>query len=180
MKLNETVLEVMRHVRNFFHFDESKNEEFCKIMVKSESGYIKLDGDFMSGDWILVTGSRRYDGVYLLKECMESVGDTGGLFQLSNGTDETNPLEGVATFEGVVYLLLPRAGFILLCLEINEYMNNPDNFASSKAGENVIGFYSWTRATSEKGMPLTVFQVFASRLEPFRRMFSGLEGICGN
>jgi len=188
MKLNETILEVMRNVCNFFDFDDRKNEPYFRVEGSFEvvDGNVVLDGDFAVGDWIAVTGSRGFDGIYLLKEAIPlNEGDAplemcgAQRFRLSNGDEEENllnlinPFEGVDSFVGVVNLLIPQARFIPLCVEIKNYMNNPENFPSAKTGENVIGFYSWTRAMSSKGgKPLTVFQVFADRLVAFRKMFT--------
>jgi len=177
MKLNETILEVMRNICNYFHFDKSKNKEYCRVQGFFKEETVALEGDFAEGDWIAVTGSRGFDGIYILKEnnlpveneVMPSIN-----FTLSDGTNDII-LQKNMTSEATVNLLLPRAGFISLCLEIKEYMDNPDNFPNSKIGENVIGFYSWSKAIGENGRPLTVFQVFSERLKPFRQMFSTLE-----
>jgi len=178
MKLNETILEVMRHICNYFHFDRSKNREYCRTEGFFKDGHVALEGDFTEGDWIAVTGSRGFDGIYILKESTLPLESTIALlpyvaFTLSDGTDDK--IHQSIAGEATVYLLLPRAGFISLCLEIKEYMDNPDNFPNSKIGENVIGFYSYSKATGENGRPLTVFQVFSERLKPFRQMFSTLE-----
>jgi len=147
-------------------------------------GCVRLEGDFATGDWVAVTGNKRFNGIYQLEESHVAYDENEEneedekrrCFRLSSGMGDIVSFNGIE-FEAVVFLLLPQVGFISLCMEINEYMNNPDNFANSKVSESVIGFYSHTRATGSSGKPLTVFQVFSSRLEAFRRVFSGFEGI---
>lgn len=169
VNLNETVLETMRHINNFFHFDKGK-------FTISDDRHIALTEDFVTGDWIAITGNRQLSGIYFLSSIppLEAPLEPYAVphFRLSNGTDNKNPVGDIKSFSGAVNLLIPQAGFIQLCREINIYVNEPENFPTAKTGESVIGAYSWTKSTGANGKPLTVFQVFADRLASFRQMFT--------
>ena len=173
--LNITILEVMRHIRNFFFFDKIRGLPHyqTKVDASNSNGSIYLPNTFKAGDWVAITGSRQLDGIYKL--ISEENEDSQSYFQLSNGTDEIPISIPFQMGNFTITLLLPNAGFISLCKEINDYVNNPENCTSSKTSESVIGLHSWSRATDSSGKPQTVFQIFGTRLALFRQMFTSFE-----
>ena len=149
MTISETILMVSREIRNFFAIT-SESGDFTV-----ENSVIKLSGKYLLGQYILISGSILNDGVYL---------PTKPLCTLEGARDEQ--------FNGTVYgLSIPR-DFLDLCGEIKEFMESDAGKASSLSSETVIGVYSHTRGTKDDGSPVTWKDVFAGRLNRFRKMFA--------
>jgi len=181
-KLNLTVLMVCRHLNNF-HISENNKPYLRKEGTFTVTdGNLALDGDFAVGDWIAITGTRRNNGIYRLDEVppleapLEPY-DTPH-FRLSNATDGINPLGGIKSLVGIVWLQIMPAGFIEACIEIMNWANDPANAPSAVVSESegVLGFDQWkvTRATGEDGKPLGWEGVFAEKLRPWQRTFTGM------
>ena len=178
MTLSNTVLEVCRHLRNFFHFDDSANKPHYQKegYFNITDGNIELDSsEFQYGDWIALK-SRRLSGIFRLDKVppLESplVPYTVPHFRLANGSDDINPLGGVESLTGAVNLLILPSGFIELCKEINAWVSDPNNAPSAIQSESVIGFFSKTVATGQNGLPLGWEQLFSQRLSAWRRMYT--------
>ena len=61
--------------------------------------------------------------------------------------------------------------FKWLCEEIHAFVQSPAGKASPYTSESVFTSFSKTRATKADGTPVGWQEVFAKRLNPFRRMF---------
>jgi len=165
MKLNETILEVVRELRNTFE-DEKATGNFT-----IEDGLIRLPNTFKNGMWIAITGSNFSDGIYMLAQNSEIAP-----FKLTNGSDEVLPVEQGESFNGAIYHLKLPPGFVKLAGDIMSWANDPINTPSAVTSESVVGFHSWSKATRQSGLPLGWQQVFSSKLSAFnRRMFSTIQ-----
>ena len=138
---------VMRQIRNYF-----------------QTGYLSGDFSVTGGvllpapacGYVLISGSAWHDGVWAVS------GDT--LLDAAALPDEQ--------FTGRVYELHPPNDFLALVAEISDY--DEKNPVGALQGES-FGDYSYTRAGA--GQPGTQGwqTAFRSRLDPYRRMFSGVE-----
>lgn len=141
----------MREVRSFFPRYRLEGEWEAKASVLRGTDLL------LPGDWIAVTGSARNDGVYEV--------EGGG--KVSRLRDEA--------WSGVVWLLAPPADFLALCEEIIAWEAAQENEGIRRER---FGEYSVERAVDARGMPATWKDVFASRLAPWRRMFTEVELYC--
>lgn len=98
-----------------------------------------------------IVGSVFNDGVY-----QYGAGEQGAAL-----TDET--------FEGAVWAMGPSPTFIALAAEIEEWAESDAAKVSPYTSES-FGGYSYTRATNAKGMAVTWKDVFADRLNRYRRI----------
>lgn len=140
-----TVAAVMRQVRNFF--------------VRSRvEGTISITGGAVSpavsAPWVAISGSAYHDGVHRMVD---------GVIENDDQPDET--------FVGQVWMLHPPDDFLKLCADIAAYdeKNAPGSFVSESFGD-----YSISRATGTAGT-ITWEQAFASRVAPYRRMFTEVD-----
>jgi len=185
MALNQTILEVTRHIRNYFTHDRNDKPYLRKDGVFDiADGNIALDGDFAAGDWIAISESRRHNGIYRLDKVppLESPLEpyTVPHFRLANGTDDVNPLDGVESLTGAVNLLVFPAGFTELCKEINTWINDEANAPSAviSESEGVLGVDNWSvkRAVGADGKPLSWEALFSGKLSLFRsKMFTAFK-----
>lgn len=132
--------EIMAHIRNFFLTSERIDGK-----VNIVDGTIDLPFA-EDGDYVLISGSRRNDGVY------------------------TAPLSGLKdeAFDGCVVLIAPPAAFISLCDEITAYVAK-DGQAGPYTSES-FGGYSYQKATNARGVAASWKDVFASRLNTWRKI----------
>ena len=72
------------------------------------------------------------------------------------------------TFDGCIWLLYPPRDFLALCEQIAEFETKTP--VGALQSESLEG-YSYSRASGKNGL-LTWQEAFASRLRPYRRMFS--------
>ena len=101
--------------------------------------------DFLQdGQYFRILGSVYNDGVYQYPAVL---------------TDEV--------FEGQIWAMRVPPAFIALSGEIDEYITK--NAESPYTSES-FGGYSYTKATGESGAPLTWRDVFASRLNAWRKL----------
>jgi len=167
-KLNSIVLMVCRHLNNYFISDRSIPFLRLEGNFTVADSEIALPNGFKKNMWIAIQGSHFNNGMFKLGQYLP---DTP--LHLTNGTDVVAAED--EEFSGIVWLLRFPPGFIEICNEIKAYMENPENFPSAKTKESVIGFYSWTKSTGPDGKSLTVFDVFADRLTPWRKPASGFD-----
>lgn len=73
------------------------------------------------------------------------------------------------TFDGVVYPLRPPDDFLALCKDISAF---DDKSPVGAMQSETFGGYSYTRASGANGGVATWQNAYASRLIPFKRMFS--------
>ena len=146
------MLSVMRECRNFF---EATSETGVYTITSS---VIDLQGGYLPGQYILITGSSINNGLYLL---------TDTAYTLDMAQDET--------FIGIIYGLRVPADFVTVCNEIKTFndseMGKPTNIVS----ENVLGVHSYSLGIDKSGIIAGWQAVFSSRLAPFRRMFSDIK-----
>jgi len=159
MKLNDTILMVIRYLRNAFE-SGSEGGNFT-----IEDGKVALSDAYYTGEWIAITGSRLNNGVFQLSQ------DETGVFVLSNGTDGEIPKVN-ETFDGKIWrLALPR-DFVALCLDLQNWLISPAGKPSNITKESVLGYYSKTFATSENGAPLGWIDMFSNRINSgWRKMW---------
>lgn len=139
------IIDLMRETKNYFVVD--KEEGTFAI----SGGAITLQGQYLAGQYIAVSGSILNDGVYKLTN---SQGAAAGF------VDET--------FTGNVYALAVPKDFERLSTEIDSFIEqNPEGAAVSES----FGGYSKTRQTGDKGV-VTWQERFAKRINPFRKMFT--------
>ena len=182
MTLNQTISEVCRHLRNFFHFDDNANKPHYRKEgnFNITDGNIELDSNELQyGDWIAIK-SRRLSGIYRLDKVppLESPLEpyTVPHFRLSNGSDSNNPLDGVESLTVAVWRLELPIGFVDLCREIMDWRNDPKNAPSAVISHSVIGFYSETRATGKDGKAIGWKGHFSDRIpDNWRNMFTAFE-----
>jgi len=181
-KLNSMVLMVCRHLKNFHISENNKPHLRVEGTFAVTDGNLALDGDFAASDWIAITDTRRNNGIYLLSEVppLEAPLEPYATphFRLSNATDSINPLDGIKSLVGVVWLQIMPAGFIETCTEIMSWVNDPANAPSAviSESEGVLGFDQWevTRAAGPDGKPISWQEIFEEKLTPHRRMFTGM------
>lgn len=138
-----TVGSVMRTVNNFF--ERVRYEGQFTI----EGGRISLPVDLPDHAFIAIIGSAFHDGVHDMH------------------TDYALPAPD-ETFNGIVYVLQPPVGFLMLCEEIAKYdEKTPVGALQSES----FGNYSYTRASGQNGVK-TWQEAFAAQLRPYRRMFT--------
>jgi hypothetical protein len=148
------LLEVMRETRNFFEC----SAEYGKFSLSG--GKISLVNEYKAGQYILLTGSVLVDGVYRISAA-------------KNGKYTLDGAEVNENWTGVVYGLAVPQEFVRLCGEIREFQQK--NSDSNIVSETVLGVHSWAKGTDKSGAPLGWQRVFADRLNPYRRMFGGVE-----
>ena len=72
-------------------------------------------------------------------------------------------------FDGAVWAMAVPPSVIALAAEIEEWVNSDSGKPTAFESES-FGGYSYTRATKEDGSPLTWREVFANKLNQYRRM----------
>lgn len=141
--MTHTIAAVMAEVHNYF-------------ARKRIDGSITISGGMVvspeiNAPYAYIKGSLFHDGLHQL-DASSIVGDSG--------PDET--------FSGCVWLLYPPNHFIALCRQIAEFeAKTPVGALQSESLEG----YSYSRASGQNGL-LTWQEAYASRLRPYRRMFS--------
>lgn len=144
-------LQVCREVRNFF---ETASESGDFSLFDSQ---IALNGVYKAGQFLLITGSLRNDGIY----------------KIATAENGVCSLEGVCEDEvwsGTVYTLRFPPDFLALCGEIQAFQEREGN--SNIVSESVLGVHSYSAATDSKGGRQKWQDVFRKELAPFRRMFT--------
>lgn len=141
--MRHTIAAVMRHIRNFF-------ERECY------EGEITITGGVVSpgvkAPFVFIRGSQHHDGLW----------ETASSALVEDG----HPDE---TFAGCIWYLYPPDDFLALCGRIADYeAQNPVGALQSESLEG----YSYSRATGRNGGLQSWQDAFATRLAPFRRMFS--------
>lgn len=136
------ISEVMRHIRNYF-----QTGEYIDGTYTIQDGTIDLPF-LLDGQYFLIEGSVLNDGVYQYPP-----------FELD---DET--------FTGTIVPLKPPKAFLNLCEDIAQYV---EKYGGSNVGpysSESFGGYTYTRATNQNGSPQTWKDVFASRLNEWRKV----------
>lgn len=145
--MTHTIAAVMAETRNYFTRRE----------VPPISGNITISGGMVvsheiKAPYIYIKGSTFRDGLWEMAG-KSLVGDN-------------HPNE---TFDGCIWLLYPPRDFLALCQQINAYETNTP--VGALMSESLEG-YSYTRQSNGRGSVMTWEDAFASRLKPFRRMFT--------
>ena len=141
-----SVAAVMRHVRNFFE------RGWMDGTLIISGGVLSVPVD---APYIAITGSRHNDGVH----------------RMLSDTVAERPLRN-ETFSGRIWLLYPPADFLDLCRDASKFDDkNPAGELKSES----FGEYSYTRASAGSGGLLTWETALASRLMPYRRMFTEVD-----
>ena len=128
---------------------------------------ITLQGVYLVNQWVHIQGSILNDGIYRVKEV------SGSLYTLENGTDVEIPTQGDEAFTGIIRGLRIDPSFIALTKEILTF-NTESGTPTAYQSESVLGVHSWTRATGENGAPIVWQQVFADRINPYKRLMASV------
>jgi len=150
MKLNESLFKVMLHIRNTFERDSESGT------YEIQDGTITLQGEYVSGEWVAITGSRLNNGVYRIKV-------VEGKLALTNGTDDDETVFN-ETFDGTIYRLAVPRMLLSVCEEVRNYK------PSEVTSESVLGMHSVAYATNN-GKPLTWQDKFSADLGQWREQF---------
>lgn len=153
--MDTTLTAVCRSIRNYF----TRTAEQGSYII--ESGRIQpVTGEYLAGQYVRITGSLLNDGVARI----QAVGD--GYIEISipgiGASDEA--------FEGGIHGLAIPQDFLAVVDDIRAF-NERQKGANSDLVSESIGNYSYSRATGKNGAPATWTEAFASRLNPWRRMF---------
>jgi len=165
--LNSVVLNVIRYLHNggiAAHFLADREDGRFTV----NNGKIDFAGDYLVSEWIVLTGSRLNNGVYMVNDY------TAGEYELSDGN---NPIKMITepTFSGTVYRLVFPSGFVNVCRRIMEYGKSPHGDPAQKGAiisEGVLGFHNWTKATGADGLPLGWEKLFRSQLPPHSMFYA--------
>lgn len=140
--------ELCAKVRNYFlGSDPAKNIHSGEYTI---SGGKLAPLDFLkTGQYFRIVGSTLNDGVYR--------------YPATALVDET--------FAGSVWAMEVTPSFIALADEIEAYINSKDGKASPYISESIADAgYSYTKAVNSNGTPVSWEDVFAARLNQYRRM----------
>lgn len=125
------------------------------FVVKIHNGRFTINGgelaplDFLQkGQYFRIVGSIFNDGVYQYNDELKL-------------TDEV--------FEGAVWSMAVPKDVVDLAKDIEEY-NKSEHGKPSPYQSESFGGYSYTKATDEKGNPISWKSVFASRLNRYRKV----------
>jgi len=141
---------IMEECNNYFYrWKETK-------VFKIENNVIEVNGTYLTGQYICISGSAMNDGVYKAEIVANNKITLIGL------TDEV--------FEGIIYGLTIQKGFIELSKKIEEYISK--NVVSNKSSEG-FNNYSVSMAKDKDGKPLQWQEIFESDLNIYRQAFDG-------
>ena len=154
LELNRTINTICAHLPNWFI--QGQPQESGNLILAN--GKITLKTDFKVGQRILLTGGMFAVGSFLIASKLEV--DTGGYLYTLDGA------EGIDDEIALVYGQRVPPGFIALCEEIAAW--RPKNKPTSLQSENIIGEYSYTKATGPDGLPPGWQKVFAPDLREYR------------
>ena len=143
------ITEICENLHNFFCENDSQMH-FGEFTIKD--GAVSPLDFVKNGQYFRIVGSSLNDGVY----CNTSEEITKAKLK-----DET--------FEGAIWAMNVPPSFIALCAEIEEYANSDEAKPTSLTSEH-YGEYSYTRATDASGAPVSWKNVFASRLNAWRKI----------
>lgn len=141
------LIDVMNHVKNYFV--NPRQTEEGKFTISG--GIITLRGKYLIGQHLAVSGSILSSGVYLVND---------DLITLDGARDET--------FTGMVAGLAVPPNFLRLVKEIEDFSNSREGQASNVVSAS-FGIQSFSFATDADGNRAGWEQVFAKRLNQFRR-----------
>ena len=144
-----TIEMVMRSIKNFFETG------YIQSTFTIDGGVIAPSSMFKIGEYIAIEDSYYHNGVWKI----------GAGFKLTGASVDT-PSE---TFTGRVWFLHPPASFLDLYTEIVDFdRQNPVGANKSES----LGSYTYTRESTPNGAVQTWQGVYASQLNPYRRMFT--------
>ena len=133
--------EICAEIKNYFQTD------ICHGTFTISGGVIEPLEFLQENQYFRIVGSAFNDGVYQ--------------YPASNLTDEI--------FPGAVWAMGPPPAFIALTAEIEEW-TKADAAKPSPYSSESFGGYSYTRATNAKGSAVTWQDVFATRLNQYRKV----------
>lgn len=134
--------QVLQHLNNWFLVPDGVHSGTFEI----KGGSIALP--FLSvGQYFRIIGSVFNDGLHQ--------------YPANNLVDET--------FEGAVWALAVPNAVVALSEEMEAWQEKNEAASSGPYQSESFGGYSYTRATGENGKTLTVFDVFAEKLNPYRK-----------
>lgn len=142
---------VCRSCNNFFE----RAVEHGTFVISG--GVLPLDSPPLVGQYIYVQGSVLNDGIYLVED---------NLVTLDGAKDET--------FDGaIVYLAIPKE-FIAIAEDAETFQEKVRVAGGGILESESFGGYSYKMITDASGNVGTWQSAFASRLHPYRRMFTPL------
>lgn len=141
--MTHTIAVVMREVHNFFE----RGKFYGTISISG--GMVVSPG--VSAPYVYIKGSTFHDGLWEMA-----------------GTSLVRDNHPSETFSGCIWLLYPPNDFLALCEQVAEFEAKTP--AGALQSESLEG-YSYSRASGQNGL-LTWQEAYASRLRPYRRMFT--------
>lgn len=132
------------------------------------------ESDIVSGEWTIQDGAIDLDGVVLTGQYFRIVGSAlnDGVYQYGNESDE--PLLD-ETFTGQIWPMKPPRAFLQIVADIEAWQAQYGAaMASPYQSENVIGVYSYTKASGSGNRSQSSADgwksVFKSSLNPWRKL----------
>jgi hypothetical protein len=160
----DVILSVLRECRNYF----IHNYETGAYSL--EGGQIAVKNLYVTGQYVMISDAILASGVYRVKNISNlTVVDLGDPVQLLTlaGADVDED------FGGKIYgLKLPR-DFLKVCRDIQAFVESKQGKVGAYTSETVLGVHTWSKATNKNGMPAGWQELFAAKLAPFKRMFTG-------
>lgn len=139
---------ILKYINNYF----AKTKEKGEFVINDNK--IKMNGKYITGQYVLITGSIFNDGLHKIK----SVED--GTITLEQAENEE--------FKGTIYgLIIPK---MILDLE-QELRQLEKKYVSSIYNSESFGNYSYSLATNKEGQLMTAFDVIAEKLRPYRQIY---------
>lgn len=123
------------------------------------------------GDYFRIRGSGRNDGFY-----QQPIGDEG-LEEDKIQTDEA--AEEIETFPALVEALLIPAQLVQLAKEMEEWRAKNGAASAGPYTSESFGGYNYTKAARSDGSIWSVYDAFADRLAPYKRMNFARDGDAG-
>ncbi len=137
--------EICQRIRNWFEPENGAGRHFGVFTI--ENGSLRPLDFLQTGQYFRILGSVANDGVYQ--------------YPASDLTDEV--------FDGAVWEMRPPPAFLSLAAEIEEYVMNGVGKPSPYISES-FGGYAYQKATDADGVPLGWQDVFAKRLNAWRKL----------
>ena len=157
------ITEICKECRNFFAADRA-----TKVLFGAEfgefalgGGVIEVNGNYVAGQYVAITGSALNDGVY----------------RVAGFSDGVMTLEGELfneSWAGVIYSLRIPRDFIALAEKIKAFAESdagqPGNITSASFGIQSVSY-----GTNSAGVRAGWQDTFRAELNKYRRMFSDID-----
>jgi len=151
-----TLESLMKECNNYFYRWKETNT------FTIENGTIEVEGTYLVGQYIKLTGSIMNDGVYKAETVVDNTITILGLIN--------------EVFYGIIYGLAIPKEFISLSDRVEEY--NIKNVISNKSSEG-FNNYSVGYATNGNGKPMQWQDIFKADIDTYRQIYTGERWVIG-